>query len=587
MPFPESSRSVLHQNRYPQPTSRPQHRKVRKQLLSEGQEPDDSVEQAIESLAESIHLTLPEGADELNATNALEALREEFGDELESHATDLDDTAETESTGTWQAMPTATASRAKANRTEAKTRKTKLERSTQSMIDINLQGIGVEYDALNEAEPLLSRLAVNAKKLEIIDNIKTSTWRTFLTELLPEGRTTHRDRNARMVRVLLENERASSRDQGYEAKLRLKIAPLRLHVDQDALDFFKAFFAFKLPSAPAGPAGPTPPSEPHIQIGDVHAVRIKLDYKPKRVDYGQLRQGKTIELMNFFHFDGSDMTLRHVTLRGIAGWPRFFEALNDIWTPDVKANQLADVVAGIAPIRTVVNVGAGLADLVLLPIEQYQKDGRLVKGIGRGLGSFAKTATLEAVKLTAQLATGTQVILERAEHVLGGRMSTDVRAETLGVAGTTRGSEGASTGSNLPTASGSRAGGSTSGARPVARPRMSDELIDPVGRGLGDDDGAVQPMLSKYARPPEDMRDALGQAYGGLRRGVNSAAQTILAVPMEVYESPSGGAAQPVLRAVPIAFLQGALGATEAVSKTLLGLQHAIDPSKDSEGKYK
>ena len=45
-------------------------------------------------------------------------------------------------------------------------------------------------------------------------------------------------------------------------------------------------------------------------------VDIKLDYKPRRVDYRALRDGRTIELMNFFHFDGAEMTLRHITLTG-------------------------------------------------------------------------------------------------------------------------------------------------------------------------------------------------------------------------------------------------------------------------------
>lgn len=44
---------------------------------------------------------------------------------------------------------------------------------------------------------------------------------------------------------------------------------------------------------------------------------IKLDYKPKRVDYHALREGQTIELMNFFHFDGAEITLRHITLSGV------------------------------------------------------------------------------------------------------------------------------------------------------------------------------------------------------------------------------------------------------------------------------
>ena len=35
------------------------------------------------------------------------------------------------------------------------------------------------------------------------------------------------------------------------------------------------------------------------------------------MDYRALKEGRTIELMNFFHFDGAEMTLRHITLAGV------------------------------------------------------------------------------------------------------------------------------------------------------------------------------------------------------------------------------------------------------------------------------
>jgi hypothetical protein len=57
---------------------------------------------------------------------------------------------------------------------------------------------------------------------------------------------------------------------------------------------------------------------PLQEHAEVFPVDIKLDYKPRRVDYRALREGKTIELMNFFHFDGSEMTLRHITLSGVS-----------------------------------------------------------------------------------------------------------------------------------------------------------------------------------------------------------------------------------------------------------------------------
>jgi autophagy-related protein 2 len=171
--------------------------------------------------------------------------------------------------------------------------------------------------------------------------------------------------------------------------------------------------------------------------------------------------------------------------------------LNDLWTPDVKATQLVDVISGVSPIRSVVNVGSGVADLVLLPIAQYKKDGRLVRGVQKGTTAFVKSTAMEAVKLGARLATGTQVILEQAEHVLGGQFRDSITAETLQVSPTTE---------------------------------------DSMGRESGSDEEEAAELISKYAEQPMDVKEGVQSAYKSLQRNLNSAAQTILAVPMEVYE---------------------------------------------------
>lgn len=168
--------------------------------------------------------------------------------------------------------------------------------------------------------------------------------------------------------------------------------------------------------------------------------------------------------------------------------------LQDIWTPDVKANQLADVISGVSPIRSMVNVGSGVADLILLPIEQYRKDGRIARGVQRGTSSFVRSTAMEMMKLGAKLATGTQVILEKAEGVLGAgsKFKEDVVGEVGG--------------------SGSRASAES------------------------DEEGEVVDVVSRYANQPTDAREGVQAAYKSLSSNINSAAQTILAVPMEVYE---------------------------------------------------
>lgn len=236
------------------------------------------------------------------------------------------------------------------------------------------------------------------------------------------------------------------------------------------------------------------------------------------------------------------------------------DLLQDIWTPDVKANQLSDVISGIAPVRSAVNVGTGVADLVLLPIDQIRRDGRLTRGLQKGTLSFARSTALEAVKVGARLATGTQVILERAEVVLGAKVATDVRGETI--------------------APGSMAG-------------------TPSGADAKD-------AFSRYAEQPANVSEGIKAGYQNFGESIRTTAQTILAVPLEVFNEVrpctsqlvkarnadprrAQGSGRAVLKAVPIALIHPVAGASGAIGKTLLGLRHTLDPhASTSDGdKYK
>lgn len=540
-----------------------------KQLLADGQVPDDSVEAATSSLLDSIHISLPNVPAEMGPDEMMRVVEDELGDH-----SDAASTADSDATASWQTLPTVRrGQRDEASATtDGQQQHAKLQRSARSLIDFNFRGLEVEFDKADpsQAGHVVSRIAVNARRFEIIDNIETSTWRTFLTEMQDRNAALRHDVGSKMVKVEILHVRPEGVEgvgAESEVRMRAKVAPLRLHVDQDALDFLKKFFTFKAPGDKDVPAPVVQPTAaaaaaplPFVQFAEVLPIKIKLDYKPKRVDYNLLRQGKTIELMNFFHFEGSEMVLRHITLRGINGWARLFDTLNDIWTPDVKANQLADFLSGLGPIRSLVNVGAGLADLVLLPIEQYQRDGRVMRGVQRGAASFARSTALEAVKLGARLATGTQVILEQAEHVLGGEMRVPVTARAVGPEGERQSYESLS----------------------------ESIMVESAVQG--------ETLVSRYAAQPHDMRDALAQAYSGLTEGLTGAAQTILAIPMEVYEPEAGSAAgggaargsRPVVKAVPIAILKGARGATQAIAKTMQGVQVTLgDLENVKEGKYK
>ncbi|WWD01656.1 hypothetical protein V866_008601 [Kwoniella sp. B9012] len=538
-----------------------------RQLLASGQKADESIdfERSTKSvLFNSIYIGL-EGKNSSEMNN--EALIAAIDEELD----DLDE-AEVESTASsWQTLPSTGVPgggpRQSTRKSKIRLKGKRLTRSKKPQIEINLTSLRSSIDFFpstsSSQEMISSKIEVKVKEMEILDHIKTSTWKKFLMSMKSDNRGNVRETDSDMIRIELKGIML---EEGGEEELRLraKILPLRLHVDQDALDFLKRFFSFKSPTASVSttPVTPTKSNEPFLQHVEIFPIELKLDYKPKRVDFAALREGKTTELMNFFHFDGAEMTLRHITLSGITGWDRLGTTLQDLWTPDVKANQLADVISGVSPIRSIVNVGSGVADLILLPIEQYRKDGRLAKGVQRGTNSFVKSTAMEMMKLGARLATGTQIILEKAENVLGGQ---NQNLNNLVV-------------QPVPDSSITSmenwerdAGGSSS---------SEDEL---------DHEREVRPV-SRYADQPEGVKQGVQAAYKSLSKNVNAAAQTILAVPMEVYErSGDDGPLRAVVRAVPIAVLKPMIGTSEAVSKTLLGMRNSLDPSARNElgDKYK
>ncbi|ODO11399.1 hypothetical protein I350_00178 [Cryptococcus amylolentus CBS 6273] len=534
-----------------------------RQLLASGQKADESIERAASSvLFNSVYVGLdPQKASDMNLSGMGMGKMDDKA-LLAAIDEELDD-METESQSSWQTLPAGVGAGAGVvhHAKKVKLKGKRLTRSKKPQIEITVSDIKADVDLYGPGEATSSRVHFTAKELEILDHIKTSTWKKFLTELKSDNRGNIRETDADMLRLELVGVRLQEGEE--ELRLRLKILPLRLHVDQDALDFLKRFFSFKAPSlasqqppnpSPASPTNPSPhpSSGPYFQHVEIYPIQLKLDYKPKRVDYKALREGKTIELMNFFHFEGAEMTLRHVTLSGISGLERLGTTLQDLWTPDVKANQLADVISGVSPIRSMVNVGSGVADLILLPIEQYRKDGRIAKGVQRGTNSFVKSTALEMMKLGARLATGTQVVLERAEGMLGGQAGEEVIAQSL--------------------------------------PMDDDFGIDSGLLGTGSSSEDESEMVSRYASQPENAREGVQAAYASLSKNVNAAAQTILAVPMEVYErSGDDGPLKAVVRAVPIAVLKPMIGTTEAVSKTLLGMRNSLDPSARRElgDKYK
>jgi autophagy-related protein 2 len=163
-----------------------------RQLLASGQKPDESIERPSSVLFNSVYIGLGQDRDHLDSAALLAAIDEE----LEDFGTGEETASQASS---WQSFPGGGRVATKKPRLKGR----RLTRSKRPQIEIGITGVKVDVDVYGPGESSASKLEVRVGTLEILDHIKTSTWKKFMTEMKADARGNVRETGADMVRVEL------------------------------------------------------------------------------------------------------------------------------------------------------------------------------------------------------------------------------------------------------------------------------------------------------------------------------------------------------------------------------------------------
>ncbi|GCC38375.1 hypothetical protein chiPu_0016889 [Chiloscyllium punctatum] len=439
----------------------------------------------------------------------------------------------------------------------------------------------------SSAERPISRQVFIVQDLEIRDRLATSQMNKFL--YLYSSKEFPRKAHSNMLTIKALHVSPDSTQMPRECCLRITLMPLRLNIDQDALFFLKDYFTSlatevellippdpiqevrKTPgtdtssslskngttAADHGPiitlpghskhrpdpltaASRVPVSEPEAvsvpfrdqpiffrEFRFTSEVPIRLDYHGKHMSMDQGTLAGI--LIGLAQLNCSELKLKRLCYRhGLLGVDKLISyALNE-WLTDIKKNQLPGILGGVGPMHSLVQLVQGLKDLVWLPIEQYRRDGRIVRGLQRGAASFGTSTAMAALELTNRLVQTIQAAAETAYDMVSPGTTTPGLMRTK---------------------------------------RISQHRL---------------------AHQPVDLREGVAKAYDVVKEGFTDTAHMIYETAAREHEQRGmTGAVGGVLRQIPPTVVKPLIVATEATSNVLGGMRNQIQPDARQEESQK
>ncbi|KAG0667371.1 autophagy- protein 2 [Monosporozyma unispora] len=425
---------------------------------------------------------------------------------------------------------------------------------------------------------VLNSVNISVDTFDIVDNLVTSTWNKFASLLRHE----HWTVNDPMFSFHLDMIKPLDYLEAIEYIMKVSIAPLRLHIDQDMLDFLIRFMGFQ---DSRFDLIDDYPDIFFLQKFEMDPLKLVIDYKPKKIDYIALKSGHINELMNFFTINGSIITLKGIKLFGINGFDSLGDKLREIWKPDIIKRQMGGVLGGLTPLKTFISLGSGVKTLVTVLMSQYKQDSMSLDTIEYKpvkTNVFLKTSTGKFIKLSANMITGAQTLLETTEEMLGGPGS---KARETTIEEDNRNKDLLHVNQLL--IEDQLIGAQTvqiKGKDPTAL------IIDTTTTNI--EGGMVKPkIVSLYADQPLNIHQGLEEAYHSLEKHMQIVYDTVWKNDEEedVEDEEPRAAAVSVAKIAPIAIIRPLIGATEALSKALQGIANQIDKDNiaDLKDKYK
>lgn len=418
-------------------------------------------------------------------------------------------------------------------------------------------------DLKKEDAFIMTRFCLSAKNLDILDNVESSNFNKFLTSFKsPQLDHSCFAHNLKLIDFELENVRPDPHLLTSEFRMGLKTLPLKLHINEDFVDFLMRFFTF---NDPRFELIDEYPEEVFIQKFEIASMNISIDYKSKETKANEENEKKIKSiflntLRSLIVVENCDIKLKHLIMYAIDSGDDIGRVFQDKWLNDIVSSQRLALMGGVSPLKSAMNLSSAVKTLIEQPIQQASNVG-WTRSLQNGLLDFGKTTTNELLKLGVNISGGTQNILEATETSLIANNSNNDNTNSI-------------------------------------NKRNEDELLqkslkmdqlayndDLIGNNITSDN-KKQIATSSFSsstndkrkrveiKQPETFKEGLSLAYSTLGNNFNIALKTAISTSKDLHQTENNSeAAKLFLNNMGVTFLRPLIGASDALNKSFQGLQ--------------
>jgi hypothetical protein len=230
-------------------------------------------------------------------------------------------------------------------------------RQTGSMLELAITGIDARIDVYKrqEASPFANRIAVACNDVTLRDFISASSFPSVVCYDLAHVNS----RPLATPMLNLDVTSVYSHGVSQELRIHLVLLPLRLTLDEAAIDFLTRFFI-----SSDYEEGTTRTSKLYIQSFSLpQPIALRIDWHSTAFDLSRWYGGEWAQLAHLVSLRDVSVQLSPVRLTGIHGLERLVKMLSEQWYADLSVRH---VLAGLPLIRDATHI----VDVALTPLVQ-------------------------------------------------------------------------------------------------------------------------------------------------------------------------------------------------------------------------